>query len=100
MVKRVKPKNDVKKPVCRITERMKVGKAEAETGKEPLETEVTSLRDVKSCVTWIETNGKADHLYKIYKDDVLDSRWHHRNNKWLKALQAPAGMRTNINDDF
>lgn len=45
MVKKlVKPKNDVKKPVCRITGRMKVGKGEAETGKEPPETEVTSLR--------------------------------------------------------
>lgn len=100
MVKRlVKPKNDIKKPVFRVTERMKVGQGEAESGKEPPETEVTQLRDIKSCATWVETNGKPDHLYKIYKNDVLDSRWHCRNQKWMKALQTPVAMKTNINDD-
>ena len=86
-------KNDIKKPICRVTERMKVGKKEANNGKEPAEKEVTLLRDIKSCRTWIEINGKKDHLYKIYIDGILDSRWHHHNGQWLKAIRAPEGMR-------
>ena len=49
MVKVQKPKNDVKKPVFRVTERMKVGKGEAETGKEPSETKVTQPRCQELC---------------------------------------------------
>lgn len=96
MVQTKQPKNDVQKPICRVTERMKVGKSEATSGKEPSEHQVTVLRDINSCKIWIEQNGKCDHLYKIYKDDCLDCRLHFHKGHWMKALREPEGTRLRL----
>jgi hypothetical protein len=92
MVKPVQPKNDVKKPVCCVTQRMKVGKTETERDRLPPEQTVTTLRDTKSCRLWVEHNGKKDHLYTIYNNGNLDGRWHFHKGNWLKALREPNGM--------
>lgn len=88
-------KNDIKKPVCSVTERMKTGGKESETGREPEERQVTTLRDVSSCKDWIYRNGKRDHLYKIYIDNVLSERWHF-HSRWLRAIREPKGMQMTI----
>lgn len=99
MVKPVKSKNDVKKPVCCVTQRMKVGKTEAESGRLPPEQTVTTLRDTKSCRVWIEQNGKQDHLYTIYNNGNLDSRWHFHKGNWSRALREPKGICYGLSND-
>ena len=66
MVKVQKPKNDVKKLVFRVTERMNLGKGEAETGKEPSGTSLN--QDVKSCATWVETKAVVGHFFSVMSD--------------------------------